>query len=248
MKTKAAVIDLDGTLIGRDEEISARVNRTVTRLSKLLPVSIATGREAADTIKFARQLGLTSPQICDGGATILDPASGRPVWTDPLHPDHAREIIQTLQSAKARFIATHPEGSVTSYSHITHWNLIRVSALDLDEQGADRMVRHFAANQALNVVKVYLPYNDLWAVDFTNSQVDKGAATIKLGQMISVDVGDMMGAGDSYNDLPLLRLCGFSIAMGGAPGELKAIADFVAPTVEEDGLAVAIEEFVLPRL
>ena len=36
--------------------------------------------------------------------------------------------------------------------------------------------------------------------------------------------------------------------MGQAPDELKAIADFVAPAVDEDGLAVAIEEFVLPRL
>ena len=36
--------------------------------------------------------------------------------------------------------------------------------------------------------------------------------------------------------------------MGDAPEELKAIADYVAPSVDEDGLAVAIEEFVLPRL
>jgi len=245
---RAAVIDLDGTLIGKAEEISASVHRAVTQLSKLLPVCIATGREAADTIKFARQLGLTSPQICDGGATILDPASGRSVWTDPLEPSYAREIIQTLQSAKADFIATHPGGSVNSYSRITHWNLTRVSALDLDEQGADSMVGHFTANPALNVVKVYLPYNGLWAVDFTSSQVDKAAATLKLAQMIGVDASDMIAAGDSYNDLPLLRLCGFGIAMGDAPDELKAIADFVAPPVEEDGLAVAIEEFVLPRL
>ena len=248
MNIRAAVIDLDGTLIGKAEEVSTRVHRAVTQMSKLLPVSIATGREAADTIKFARQLGFTSPQICDGGATILDPTSGRLVWTDPLQPDYAREIIQALQSAKADFIATHPCGSVDHNAPITHWNFIRVSALNLDEPGADRLVGHFAANPALHVVKVFLPYNGLWAVDFTNSQVDKAAATLKLAQMIDVDAGDMMAAGDSYNDLPLLRLCGFGIAMGDAPDELKALADFVAPSVEEDGLAVAIEEFVLPRL
>ena len=169
MKIQAAVIDLDGTLIGKDEQISARVDRAVTQLAQVMPVSIATGREAADTIKFARQLGLTSPQICDGGATILDPASGRSVWTDPLQPDYAREIIQTLQSTKASFIATYPGRSVESYAAITHWNLIRVSALDLDDPEADRMVAHFSANSALHAVKVYLPYNGLWAVDFTSS-------------------------------------------------------------------------------
>ena len=247
MNIQAAVIDLDGTLIGKDEQISARVERAVTQLAKLMPVSIATGREAADTIKFARQLGLTSPQICDGGATILDPTSGRSLWTDPLQPEYAREILQTLRSANASFIATHRDGSVTSYSAITHWNMIRVSALDLDEPEADRMVGHFTANPELHVVKVYLPYNGLWAVDFTSSSVDKAAATLRLAQMINVNAADMMAAGDSYNDLPLLRLCGFGIAMGDAPDELKEVADFVTAPVEQDGLAVAIEQFVLSR-
>jgi hydroxymethylpyrimidine pyrophosphatase-like HAD family hydrolase len=58
----------------------------------------------------------------------------------------------------------------------------------------------------------------------------------------------MIAAGDSYNDLPLLEVCGLRIVMGDAPDELKAIADYVAPSIDEDGLAVAIEEFVLPRL
>ena len=85
-------------------------------------------------------------------------------------------------------------------------------------------------------------------MDFTNAGVDKAAATRVLAQMLGVDAPLMVAAGDSYNDLPMLRLCGHSIAMGDAPDELKAIADFVAPTAEEDGLAVAIQEFVLPRL
>ena len=224
------------------------MDKAIRRLSKLLPVAIATGREAADTIKFARQLGLTSPQICDGGATILDPASGRSVWTDPLPPTDAREIIQSLHAEGTAFIATHPGGSIREFSRITHWNLTRVSALDLDEQTADRMVESFISNHALHVVKVFLPYNDLWAVDFTSSEVDKAAAALNLAQMIGVDTRNMVAAGDSYNDLLLLRLCGFGIAMGDAPDELKAIADYLAPPVEEDGLAVAIEEFVLPGL
>ena len=66
--------------------------------------------------------------------------------------------------------------------------------------------------------------------------------------MIGVDAGSMVAAGDSYNDMPLLQVCGLGIAMGNAPDELKAIADYVAPPVEEDGLAVAIEQFIMPRL
>lgn len=245
---RAAVVDLDGTLLGRNEEISPRVSRAVGQLSVKLPLSIATGREPADTIKYARQLGLTTPQICDGGATILDPATEEAYWTSPLQPAAAEDIINTLHADGAAFIATYPGGSITRISDIPHWNLTRISALDLPEDEADTLATRFSANPGLHVVKATLPYNGLWAVDFTPAGIDKAVATQELSKMINVHIESMVAAGDSYNDIPLLQVCGLGIAMGGAPDELKAIADYVAPTVEEDGLAVAIEDFILPRL
>ena len=245
---RAAVLDLDGTLIGRDERLSARVAAAVRQLSDSIPVSIATGREAAHAVRYARQLGLTAPQICDGGAAILDPDSGKSLWTAPLAPDLAKQIIYSLHANGTAFIATHPEGSVKTISGICGRSLIRVSALDMDEVGADRVVAQFLPEPQLQVVKVFLPYNDLWAVDFTRRGIDKAAGARRLAGMIGVDVRDMVAAGDSYNDLPLLQVCGLSIAMGDAPQELKAVADYLAPPADEDGLAVAIEEFVLPRL
>ena len=79
----AAVLDLDGTLIGRNEVISTEVEEAVSRVREKVPVAIATGREAAHVVDFARQLGLSAPQISDGGAAILDPVSGRFLWTQP---------------------------------------------------------------------------------------------------------------------------------------------------------------------
>ena len=78
--------------------------------------------------------------------------------------------------------------------------------------------------------------------------MDKAAGVSRVGKTLGVDPANMVAAGDSYNDLPMLKACGFGIAMGSAPEEVKAIADFVAPTVEEDGLAVAINDYVLPQL
>ncbi|MBM3944208.1 MAG: haloacid dehalogenase, partial [SAR202 cluster bacterium] len=53
---------------------------------------------------------------------------------------------------------------------------------------------------------------------------------------------------DSFNDLPLLEACGLGIAMGNGVPELKAKAHYVAPSTFDDGLATAIEEFVLPAV
>ncbi len=73
-------------------------------------------------------------------------------------------------------------------------------------------------------------------------------AARRLGELLGVESGQMIAAGDSYNDVPLLSVSSLRIAMGDSPEELKSMADFVAPAVEDDGLAVAIEDFVLPRL
>ena len=245
---RALVVDLDGTLIDRSETISSRMRRAVGQVSKKIPVSIATGREMAHVIDFARQLGLGCPQICDGGATVLDPATGSVTWCNPLEPGDAERLVRELHRMGAQFIATYPGGSATDIGGVSNWNLIRVSALDISEETADGLAARFHNKADLQAVKVYLPYNDLWAVDFTRRGVDKAAAAAILAEMIGVDLAQMAAAGDSYNDLPLLEACGLAIAMGDAPEELKAIADYVAPSAEEDGLAVAIEEFVLPQL
>ena len=249
---RAAVLDLDGTIIGRDEKVSARVAAAIGRLREFIPVSIATGREANHAVEYAQQLGLTAPQICDGGAAILKPGNSalniEPVWSVPLEPLLARKIVHSLHDNGTAFIATHPKGSIETIDGLSEINVIRVSALDMDEESADRVVVQFRTEPELHLVKVYLPYNDLWAVDFTKLGVDKAAGTRRLAEMIGVEVVDMVAAGDSYNDLPLLTACGLAIAMGDAPQELRAVADYVAPSAEEDGLAVAIEEFILPRL
>ena len=245
---RAFIVDLDGTLIDSSERISARVHHAVTQTAEKLYVAIATGREPSDAIRFARQRGLDAPQISDGGATIIDPSTGRSLWRDPLDPADAESIVRHLHAMQAHFIVTHPGGSAPKFDDVPHWNLTRVSALDLEEHVSEELVADFDQQGGMQAVKVFLPYNNLWAVDFTRKGVDKARATLRLASMLGLEAKQLAGAGDSCNDLPLLQVCGLGIAMGDAPPELKAMADFVAPTAQEDGLAVAIEEFLLPML
>lgn len=244
---RALVIDLDGTLIAQDA-ISSPVSAAIIGLSGSMRISIATGREASQVLAFARQLGLTDPQICDGGAMALDPADGSTLWITPLSEHQAREILGWFAELHVPFMATHPTGTITGFSEVQSWDLTRISALDVEEAVADEVVNRFAADSDLNVVKVFLPYNDLWAVDFTRSGVDKGSAVCRLAEIFGVEPGQIVGVGDSYNDIPMLRACGLRIAMGDAPDELKAMADFVVPSAAEDGLAVAIKDLIQPAL
>ena len=244
----AAALDLDGTVIGPNENISPAVHEAIVRLAERIHVFIATGREPADALRYANELGLTAPQLCDGGANILDPVQGVSTWTAPLGPVNAEAVVTRLREMGSAFVATHASGTASTFDDVPDWDLIRVSALDLDEDTADALATEFHRNKNMYVIKAVLPYNGLWAVDFTLAGVDKASGIARVGQTLGVNPTNMVAVGDSYNDLPMLEACGFSVAMGNAPPEVKDAAEFVAPSVAEDGLSVAIKEYVLPRV
>jgi len=241
------LVDLDGTLMVTDE-VSPRVAGAIAKVSRHIPVSIATGRRASDVREYAGRLGLSAPQICNGGATLIDPISGEYLWNTHLRDVSARGIIETLDRYSIPFIATHPRGDSEATSQIAHWDLTRISAMDIPESRADELVSMFAGDPVLNVVKVFLHYNGWWAVDFTAAGVHKGSAAMVLAKRMGIGPQQFIAAGDSFNDLPMLEIAGLRIAMASAPPEMKELADYVAPPVEQDGLAAAIEDVVLPAL
>ena len=244
----AAALDLDGTIIGADEKISPAVQRAIARLARHIPVFIATGREPADVLQYAGELNLTTPQLCDGGANILDPVQGVSTWTAPLSPASAEVVVTKLRDMGAAFVATHANGTARTFDDVPSWELIRVSALDMDEDAADALASHFGDHEQITVIKAILPYNGLWAIDFTLAGVNKATGVSRVGQTLGIDPSDMVAVGDSYNDMPMLASCGVSVAMGNAPHEVRASADFVAPPVVDDGLAAAIDNYVMPRI
>lgn len=75
--------------------------------------------------------------------------------------------------------------------------------------------------------------------------VDKGNALRQLCALLKIDLDRVLAIGDSDNDIPMLAAAGYGVAMGNATPGVKAVADWVAPSIEEDGAAVALERLVL---
>ncbi len=246
---RAVALDLDGTIIGPDEQISSGTAKAVSRLAKLVPVFINTGRERWEVKRYGTELGLTSPQVSDNGAVIIDPLSNwEPLWHALLDPEITTEVLEKIQRQSLPFIATSKSESVQDISLAFGREFSRISVLDMKEDQAEKILMDLSVSTEMQVVKAWLPYNELWAVDCTPLGVDKGSAVRKIGELISISTQYIACVGDSYNDLPMFRECGTSISMGGAPNSVEKEADFVVATLTEDGLVEAIKDIILPRL
>ena len=245
-RIRALALDLDGTLVGADEQVSTAVAWAVRRASEVVHVSIVTGRESDSLLVYARELGLISPQVGDNGALILDPTSGEAVWSAAMSSEAASLAVQAVKESGYEFMATHEKGVIRDPARLDTRRLTRVTAFDLTGEQADGMVRQMSGRDGLDAVKAYLPYNGLWAVNLTRSGVNKGTGLSALCGLLGVEPSEVAAVGDSYNDLPLFEVAGLPIAMGGAPTELLSLANHEVASVEHDGLVEAIQRYVLP--
>ena len=75
--------------------------------------------------------------------------------------------------------------------------------------------------------------------------VSKGDTLAKLGELLDISPQEMMTMGDQENDLSMIELAGLGVAMGNATDQVKAAAQYVSLTNEEDGVAHAIHKFIV---
>lgn len=83
-------------------------------------------------------------------------------------------------------------------------------------------------------------------VEGTAPQANKGHGLLRLAERLGIDPARVLAIGDNENDIPMLRVAGLAVAMGQATPVVQAEADWIAPPLEEDGAAVALERFALP--
>ena len=247
------VLDLDGTLLDANERLSPRVIDAVARASSHVPVAIASGREPTDVARYARELGLTTPQISDNGARLLDPTTDSTIEAFPMTADDARAITTALEKNRGmRFFAIDGWQMVRRVADIEGWEITIIAASTADREAAphlqERWVRD-AATLAPRGVSAILSVGhggNRWYVNYTRLGVDKGTGLRMWAERVGAPLGGVVFVGDSFNDVEAFAVAGLPVAMGGAPDKVREAARESVGDVQADGVAEAIERFVLP--
>lgn len=247
VKYKAIICDVDGTLINAKISPlpSRRVAKAVDKISKKIHVGVATSRPFSFVKQIGKYLKLSGPSILIGGAQIADIATGKTLWEQVLDPKDYKIVIDMLEKEKINFFVNDNGVDCEFNSSYVPNKPYSVVPTKLTEKEADKIVKKLSRMPTLAAHKIYALSRGEFFMDITSATATKQHAILKLAQILNIQAHEIIGVGDGYNDFPLLMACGLKVAMRNAPDDLKAIADYVAPPVEEDGAADVIEKFLI---
>ena len=267
MTYQLLALDLDGTVVESDLVISPRVPQAIAAAqARGVRVTIATGRMFGATMPFVRALGVRDPVICYQGGMVRHPHTGE-IYQHALMPAApAAESVALLLAAGLfvvayiderlcvaerraeldMYLSYHPEGAEVVVAPdlpalVRETPPTKILFVAQPEQvGAqlERLGAHFAGT--LSTVRSHQLFGEL-----TPLGISKGAALATLAGQLGIPQARVMAIGDHENDLEMIRWAGLGLAMGNAIPAAKQAAKAVLPTVREDGVAVAIERYIL---
>jgi Cof subfamily protein (haloacid dehalogenase superfamily) len=262
---RLVAFDVDGTLVGHDLKITNNVRLSIERMKQAgIAGCLVTGRMYRAALPFARELGFDAPLICYQGAAIVDPASDEVLQHTALDNRVVRELIDVTQrdaahlqlyrndeyycEARNRFSDLYAALSLTEPVVVA--SLREAFAYSPATKGvvvADAPVAAAYAEKLCGMLgaRAYVTRSLPEFVEVLDPAVNKGAALRFVAAHLGVPMEQTAAIGDSWNDAPLLEAAGLGIAMGSAPQELQAVAAAVVSDLEHDGVAEAIQKYVL---
>ncbi|MGH7204013.1 MAG: HAD family hydrolase [Candidatus Levyibacteriota bacterium] len=253
MQYKAIISDIDGTLVPvkMDALPSKRVKKAVQKATeKGVLFSLATGRPFHLVEYLVDDLLLKSPIIVDNGAAIYSADTRRSLYDAIIDNNRANKIVAIINSYHKPFHVSCTTDNLFKVTSLSPDLKVRKFVIHgLTPRETETIIKHLGDTfKNLQLIRTGAKEGkellDIYVTDITAS---KQHAILKLAEILQIKTTEIIAIGDHYNDFPLFMACGLKIAMGNAVDDLKAIADYIAPSLEEDGVADVIEKFVLNK-
>ena len=246
-KYKALILDVDGTLIPnrKDGMPSQKVKNAIAKASKLIHVGVATSRPYFMISHVVNHLKLSGPSITSGGARIIDISSQEILFEKTISLQSILGLHQILKKYKLPFIVNDADIEMEFSTQYVPKKPLGIWTLAVPPFMVDELAKEISTIPEVSVHK--LPSWTKGQITLTIGHISatKQHAIWEVAKILGINTHEIIGVGDAGNDMPLLMACGLKVAMGNAVEDLKAIADYIAPSVENDGVADVIEKFVL---
>ena len=264
------VLDLDGTIVDESNCIRDSVAQAVALVqSRGVAVAIATGRRYQSSLPAYDFIGSTQPLICFEGGLIRDRNTGITHRHWPLEPrvvaqilDHTERLsltgrlsvhfhidddlyVSNLNHAASKFF----EGSnvvpivVSDLRPLLNRATTKVMVLSDDVEIITRLSTYLKNSDSRTRIRKYKSITLLEAFHPTANK--RLAVKCLAEEIMALRPENVMAIGDDVSDIEMLEYAGIGVAMGNAPAAVKACADWVTSTIEKDGVAKAVERWIL---
>ena len=258
MAIKAAFFDIDGTLVSfQTHQIPASTIKTIEQVKEQgMRIFISTGRPVAiiNNIDVIRHL-------VDGYITFNGARTFIGVEDITLMPIPEEEVRAMIEDASRRNYAVVVCGrdDIGIHNHTSIFDDIFVRGLGVDNidihQPIDPLLQRpvlqltpFFSEEDEKEILLSMPHciSARWHPSFTDITVhgaDKGNGLLQMAEHIGISPEECIAFGDGGNDISILRSAGIGVAMGNANEDVRAVADYVTTSVDEDGIRNAFIHF-----
>ena len=265
---KLVALDMDGTLLNSQKEISQRNKDAIAKARELgVTVVLASGRPIEGMMPKIEELNMTSDQdfVLSYNASLVQRVSNGEVIRSQIMTGKDAKQLATLSSewgvnihafSQEHGLITPKHNKYTQ--HEATINGVDVTTMDFTTLSDDHQIIKtmiIDEPERLDEVIAALP-DELheqftivrsapFFLEFLNKHSNKGAGVRMVAEYLGLTADQVICMGDAGNDHHMIEYAGLGIAMGNAMDETKALADYITDTNDNHGVAAAIEKFIL---
>ena len=211
---------------------------------------------------YVLEAGLDDPVVCYQGAVVADPLTGKWLRHEPIPLELARETIGALNDegfglncyvddelyvadvtpearryADFQSLQLHPVGDLLAWLQEPPTKLVVIEDPDVLDGLEQRMIHRFDG-------RLYISKSLPYFLEFASPDVTKAAGLDFVAKHVGFSRGQTVAFGDGENDIELVEWAGYGVAVANAHERVKEVADFVCPSVDDEGVAQVLEAFL----
>ena len=268
MQYKLIAMDLDGTLNNDEKQITPKTRQALMEAQKRgVRLALASARPSPGLYKERDILRLQDHGgilMSYNGGRIVDAATNKVLLETAMDMETTRQVLRQLESLPVtpilddgvQFYVADKKGYKVEYecqnNHMTctevdnladflHFSPIKI-LMSVQPEELPLVQSQIAAwlPEDLHVVQTAPFY-----LEILPRSIQKGQGLLEVCSILGIYPEEVIAFGDAENDIPMLRAAGFGVAMGNAQEKVKASADYVTLSNNCDGIAAALERFLV---